>query len=109
MCSTASARRRSPPRARMADSAWDWRSLASREAVSTQSPQLIISDIGLPGEDGYALMRHIRAQFTNGKPRITAIALTAFARPEDRQHAMEAGFDEYFAKPVDTEQLLAHI
>ena len=76
----------------------------AREAIEMRRPRLIISDIGLPGEDGYAFMRDVRARETNG--RIAALAVTAFARPEDRQQALDAGFDEHLPKPVDPDKLL---
>jgi two-component system CheB/CheR fusion protein len=76
----------------------------AREAIEMRRPGLIISDIGLPGEDGYALLRDVRARETNG--RIPALAVTAFARPEDRQQALDAGFDDHMPKPVDPDKLL---
>jgi CheY-like chemotaxis protein len=76
----------------------------AREAIEMRRPRLIISDIGLPGEDGYALMRDVRLSDSDG--RIAALAVTAFARPEDRQLALESGFDEHLPKPVDPDKLL---
>ena len=76
----------------------------AREAIEMRRPRLIISDIGLPGEDGYAFMRDVRAR--DPKRQIAALAVTAFARPEDRQQALEAGFDEHLPKPVDPDKLL---
>ena len=76
----------------------------ARDAINTRRPRLIISDIGLPGEDGYALIRDVRAQ--NGS-HIAALAVTAFARPEDRKLALDAGFDDHLPKPVDPDRLLA--
>ena len=76
----------------------------ARDAIEMRRPRLIISDIGLPGEDGYAFMRDVRARETNG--RLAALAVTAFARPEDRQQALDAGFDEHLPKPVDPDKLL---
>ena len=76
----------------------------AREAIEMRRPRLIISDIGLPGEDGYAFMRGVRAQ--DPKRQIAALAVTAFARPEDRQQALAAGFDDHLPKPVDPDKLL---
>jgi CheY-like chemotaxis protein len=76
----------------------------ARDATNTRRPRLIISDIGLPGEDGYALIRDVRAQ--NGGGRIAALAVTAFARPEDRKLALDAGFDDHLPKPIDPDRLL---
>ena len=76
----------------------------AREAIEMRRPHLIISDIGLPGEDGYAFMRGVRAQ--DPKRQIAALAVTSFARPEDRQQALSAGFDDHLPKPVDPDKLL---
>jgi CheY-like chemotaxis protein len=65
---------------------------------------LLISDIGLPGEDGYSLIRHVRSQ--SGE-RIAALAVTAFARVQDRQQVLAAGFDEHLTKPLDPDCLIA--
>ncbi|MCE4554899.1 hybrid sensor histidine kinase/response regulator [Roseateles cellulosilyticus] len=77
-------------------------------AVAQQSFDVLISDIGMPGKDGYALMRELRAHAVrarHGQP-LKAIALTAFGRPEDRHQSLEAGFDEHFAKPLRPHLLL---
>ena len=69
---------------------------------------LLISDIGMPGRDGYDLIREIRA--TPGEAgKIPAIALTAFARIEDRAAALEAGFDQHLSKPAEPAALVAAI
>jgi CheY-like chemotaxis protein len=68
-------------------------------------PDLIISDIGMPGTDGYQLMRTIRATEPRGS-RVPALALTAFARAEDRKRAMVAGYQAHLAKPFDTAELV---
>jgi CheY-like chemotaxis protein len=70
----------------------------------------VISDIGLPGEDGYALMQELRLlEQQRGDPRVPAIALTAFARKEDCQRALNAGYDAHVTKPVDPDKLVAEI
>ena len=69
---------------------------------------MLISDIGLPGLDGYDLMRQIR----DGEPagsRVAAIALTAYARAEDRTRALRAGYQAHVAKPVDGAELVAMV
>ncbi|WP_429950177.1 response regulator [Comamonas sediminis] len=78
--------------------------------ASLQSSQadIVVSDIGLPGKDGYALMRHIRAA-QDRFSRVPAIALTAFGREEDRQAALAAGFDVHMAKPLQPQKLVALI
>ena len=83
---------------------------AAREAYMLRSPDLIISDIGLGGEDGYVLMRGIRElERSIGSARIPSLALTAFARKEDHRRAIEAGFDAHLGKPVDPHKLLSQI
>ena len=69
-------------------------------------PSLLVSDIGMPGEDGYALLRRIRALHGGAIP---ALALTAFARPEDQRAALQAGYVSHLAKPVDTGALLRDV
>jgi CheY-like chemotaxis protein len=68
---------------------------------------LLISDIGMPGEDGYALVRHLRGLPLQSKANIPAIALTAFVRREDRERALREGFDAHLGKPIDFPALLS--
>ena len=80
---------------------------AAHSVLTQRQPHVIVSDIGLPGEDGYTLLKEVRvASLAAQSDRIPALALTAFARADDRRRALEAGFDEHLAKPVDPEQLL---
>ena len=75
------------------------------QLLAVSSPDVLISDIGMPGMDGYQLMRKIRS----GEPRdrrLPAIALTAFARSEDRKRAILAGYQAHLAKPFDTAELV---
>src|SRR5690606_31880789 len=58
-------------------------------------PEVLISDIGLPGMDGYAFIREVRRQEPRPGRRLPAIALTAFARAQDRELALSAGFDAH--------------
>ncbi len=74
------------------------------EALTTiqrERVDLIVSDIGMPGEDGYSLIRNVRALPLKEKASIPAIALTAFARNEDRTRALLEGFNVHMAKPVE--------
>ncbi len=71
-------------------------------------PHVLVSDIGLPGQDGYELARAVRALDREGA-RLPLIALTAFARPEDQRKSMEAGFDVHLAKPLKPHLLLGAI
>ena len=70
-----------------------------------KQPDVVISDISMPSEDGYALIRHIRSS-KNDKSRIPAIALTAYARESDKQQALEAGFDLHLPKPIEPLRLV---
>jgi CheY-like chemotaxis protein len=68
-------------------------------------PDLIVSDIAMPGEDGYSLMRRVRALDPEQGGRIPAIAVTAYSRTEDRVQAMTAGFQMHISKPVNASEL----
>lgn len=82
--------------------------VAALKSFRRSRPNLIISDIGLPGEDGYAMIRRIRAEEkATGNGSIPAVALTAFARESDRNSAIEAGFQLHVSKPVEPEQILS--
>ena len=70
---------------------------------------MLVSDIGMPGEDGYALMRRVRALGRGDGGDIPAVALTAYARPEDRDEALRAGFQMHLAKPVEPAELIAMV
>lgn len=69
------------------------------------TPDVLLSDIGLPTADGYELIRAVRQREKGAK--MSAIALTAYARREDRRLAIEAGFDAHVAKPVDPAELVS--
>jgi CheY-like chemotaxis protein len=68
---------------------------------------VLLADIGMPGEDGYALIRNVRNLPGGGNGRIHAVAVTAYAGPEDRARALALGFDAHFVKPVDPAALVA--
>ena len=76
-------------------------------ALRRQKADVIISDIGMPGTDGYQFIRSVRQLGEAEGGNSPAIALTAFARSEDRQRAMLAGFDMHIAKPVEPAELIA--
>lgn len=83
---------------------------AAREAVMAHRPDVIVADVGMPGEDGYSFVRGLRREEEQRQERrIPALAVTALARPEDRQRALAAGFDEHLPKPADPDRLLAAI
>jgi CheY-like chemotaxis protein/two-component sensor histidine kinase len=74
-----------------------------------ERPDMLISDIGLPQIDGYDLVQQIRAGDADAARGIPAIALTAYARAEDRMRALRAGYQVHIAKPVEPGELLAAI
>ena len=81
---------------------------AALEHFQAAEFQVLVSDIGMPGEDGYSLIRKVRAwERDRGSQTVPAMALTAFARSEDRQRAALAGFQTHLAKPVEPAELLA--
>lgn len=76
-------------------------------ALQTFQPDVLLSDIGMPGENGYALIRQLRALEEEQGGRIPAVALTAYARAEDRTQALLAGFQLHVPKPVNQAELAA--
>jgi signal transduction histidine kinase len=80
---------------------------AARLVLEKWIPDVVVTDIGLPGDDGYALLPTIRALEAQRGIVLPTIALTAYARAQDRARAMASGFTRYIVKPVDTEELLA--
>ena len=72
-------------------------------------PDVLLSDIGVPGEDGYSLIRKVRALPPALGGNVPAAALTAYARAEDRLRALEAGYQTHLAKPVDPAELIATV
>ncbi|HET7403943.1 MAG TPA: ATP-binding protein, partial [Usitatibacter sp.] len=78
------------------------------ESVATRRPAAIVSDIGMPEMDGYEMMRRLRETSSSTAP-LPAIALTAFARPEDRERALACGFAAHVAKPVEPAELIATV
>jgi CheY-like chemotaxis protein len=75
------------------------------QQLKTFTPDVILSDIGMPNEDGYDFIRHLRERpFFAGIP---AVALTALARSEDRTRALNAGFQSHISKPLATAEVVA--
>jgi CheY-like chemotaxis protein len=75
------------------------------DIASRTAPRVLVSDIGMPGSDGYALIQLLRERGFSAK-ELPAIAVSGLARAEDRQQGMDAGYDFYFAKPVDVEGIV---
>jgi PAS domain S-box-containing protein len=76
------------------------------KALESSEFDLLISDIGMPNTDGYELIRQIRAQENSKHQRIPAVALTAYARVQDRMRAVMAGFNTHVSKPVEATELI---
>jgi CheY-like chemotaxis protein len=70
---------------------------------------LLVSDIGLPGDDGYKLIQKLRRQEAAGGRSIPALAVTAYARAEDRTRALSAGYQLHVAKPLEPADFVAAI
>ncbi len=76
------------------------------EALRVYRPDLLVADIGMADEDGYQLIERIRLLPVEDGGATPAIALTAYARPEDRDRALSAGYHEHLAKPVTADELV---
>jgi PAS domain S-box-containing protein len=79
------------------------------EALAAWKPHVLISDIGMPDEDGYSLIRKIRALTPEQGSDVPAIALTGYVRVEERMRALEAGYQMFVPKPVETNELISII
>ena len=76
------------------------------EALEQHKPDILISDLGMPDEDGYSLISKIRALPAERGGQIPAAALTAYARAEDRMRVLRSGFQFHLPKPVDSAELV---
>jgi CheY-like chemotaxis protein len=77
------------------------------EAVSQWKPDVLMSDIGMPNEDGYALIQKVRRLKAECGGSVPAAALTAYAREEDRARSLREGFQIHVSKPVEPAELVA--
>jgi two-component system, OmpR family, response regulator len=83
--------------------------LEALEILKEVKPDLLISEIRLPKEDGYSLMSKVKAFEMQRQVQIPAIALTVHAREDDRVHALSVGFEKHLPKPFDIDELLATV
>jgi CheY-like chemotaxis protein/signal transduction histidine kinase len=79
------------------------------EAFDAAPPDVLVSDIGMPGEDGYSLLRRIRQRPASAGGKVPAIAISAYAREEDRIRSLAAGFQIHIAKPFEPAEVLAAV
>jgi CheY-like chemotaxis protein len=77
------------------------------ERLHESAPDVVVSDIGMPGRDGYWLIEQIRSLDAPKTRRTPAVALTAFAGPQDRLRALQAGFQIHVPKPVEPAELVS--
>ena len=77
------------------------------EAITIRIPDVLISDIGMPQEDGYDLIQRLRSLPSEKGGKVPAIALTAYARVEDRLQALRSGYQMHVPKPVELAELVA--
>jgi two-component system, chemotaxis family, CheB/CheR fusion protein len=73
--------------------------------LSEFRPEILLSDVAMPGEDGYSFIKRVRALGAGRGGDVPAIALTALAGDDDRQRALSAGFQVHLSKPVDLDRL----
>jgi signal transduction histidine kinase/ActR/RegA family two-component response regulator len=81
----------------------------ARDELERRPPHVLLSDIAMPGQDGFELIRSVRQHPSSTGGRLPAVALTAYARDEDRERSLAAGFDAHLAKPVDIDMLVATV
>ena len=80
---------------------------AAFESIKSCRPDVLVSDIAMPGEDGYQLIAKVQA--LEVVPKIPAIAITAYAKEEDKQRALAAGYQRHLSKPVDLSELIGAV
>ena len=79
------------------------------EVLQREHPDVLLADVAMPGEDGYSLIRRLRAMTACEAATIPAVAVTAFAREEDRREALQAGFQLHLVKPIEPRSLVAAV
>jgi CheY-like chemotaxis protein len=76
-------------------------------AILRHRPDVLVSDIAMPDEDGYGLIEKVRSLEAGESESIPAVAITAYAKDEDREKALSSGFQIYLAKPVELTELIS--
>ncbi|HEX5890537.1 MAG TPA: CHASE domain-containing protein [Pyrinomonadaceae bacterium] len=77
------------------------------QAIRQKRPDVLVSDIAMPGEDGYGLIEKVRSLDKDETQSIPAVAITAYAKEEDRERALSSGFQIYLAKPIELRELVS--
>ena len=77
------------------------------QAITRKRPDVLVSDIAMPDEDGYGLIEKVRLLENGAADNIPAVAITAYAKEEDRERALSAGYQIYLAKPVELTELIS--
>ena len=77
------------------------------QAITRKRPDVLVSDIAMPDEDGYGLIEKVRLLENGESQNIPAVAITAYAKEEDRVRALSSGFQIYLAKPVELTELIS--
>ncbi len=76
------------------------------QSLEESRPDVLLADIGMPGADGYALIREIRTREAQTRQHLPAAAVTAYASSQDRERTLAAGFDQHVSKPIDAAAIL---
>jgi CheY-like chemotaxis protein len=76
------------------------------DTLNTSRPDVILSDIGLPAEDGFSLLRQVRAREAGESRKTPVVALTGYVRPEDRSRILNSGFQAHVRKPFDPDEIV---
>jgi CheY-like chemotaxis protein len=82
---------------------------AALDAMAKRVPHAIVSDLGMPGMDGFELLAQLRQSPVESQRNLPAAALTAYARSEDRTRSLKSGFQIYLSKPIDPRELVAAV
>jgi CheY-like chemotaxis protein len=80
---------------------------AAVRAIAAEPPDVAVSDLAMPMEDGYSFVRRVRSLKDAAARRLPLVAMTAHARAEDRHRVLDAGFDRHVAKPIEPAELVA--
>jgi CheY-like chemotaxis protein len=79
------------------------------EVVGSWQPDVVLTDLAMPGEDGFMLLRGLRMAFARAGVQVPMVAVTAYGAPEHRERALREGFELYLTKPVDLQELASAI